>query len=134
MRTYSESALIVFFATMTLKGITAMRAQHSYLFHHPLMLERLRLPGCPSHVTRGRRHKALTPTLTALTEYIAGSRFAAEVGFPQRVICEDKSLFKAARPVWKPQKSFYFPTVCQSPFQYGQPANCRYIYFDNSVS
>ena len=98
--TYSDASLIVFYAVMTLKGITAMRAQQTYLFHHPLWLERCRLPGCPSHVTLGRRYKALTPTLEAFTEYIAASRFAEAAGFLQAVVYEDKSLFKAAGPVW----------------------------------
>ena len=77
-----------------------MRAQQTYLFHHPLMLERCRLRACPSHVTLGRRYKALTPKLQAFTEYIAASRFAKEAGFLQEVVYEDKSLFKAAGPVW----------------------------------
>ncbi|RKU15579.1 hypothetical protein C6501_06705 [Candidatus Poribacteria bacterium] len=53
--TYPDASLIVFFAVMALKGITAMRAQQDYLFYHPLWLERCRLPRCPSHVTLGRR-------------------------------------------------------------------------------
>lgn len=98
--TYSDASLIVFYTVMTLKGITAMRAQQDYLFHHPLYLQRCRLPACPSHVTLGRRYKALTPKLNAFTEYVATSRFAREAGFLQQVVYEDKSLFKAAGPVW----------------------------------
>ena len=99
-QTYSEAALIVFYATMTLKGVTAMRAQHNWLFHHPVMLERFQLPRCPSHVTLGRRYKALLPQLNAFTEYIAASSVAKTTGFLQEVVYEDKSLFKAAGPVW----------------------------------
>ncbi len=99
-QTYTDASLIVFYAVMTLKGITAMRAQQDYLFHHPLMLERCRLPACPSHVTLGRRYKALTPKLQTFTEYVATSRFAEAAGFLQEVVYEDKSLFKAAGPVW----------------------------------
>ena len=95
-QTYSEAALIVFYATMTLKGITAMRAQHNWLFHHPVMLERFQLPRCPSHVTLGQRYKALLPQLNAFTEYIAASSFARAAGFLQEVVYEDKSLFKVA--------------------------------------
>ena len=98
--TYADASLIVFYTIMALKGITAMRAQQDYLFHHPLWLQRCRLPACPSHVTLGRRYKALTPKLKAFTEYIAASRFAREAGFLQEVVYEDKSLFKAAGPVW----------------------------------
>lgn len=98
--TYSDAALIVFYTVMTLKGITAMRAQHTYLFHHPLLLERCQLPACPSHVTLGRRYKALTPKLQAFTEYVATSDFAKHAGVLQQVVYEDKSLFKASGPVW----------------------------------
>lgn len=77
-----------------------MRAQQDYLFHHPLWLERCRLPRCPSHVTLGRRYKALTPTLEAFTEYVAAWHLAHGGYFRQEVVYEDKSLFKAAGPVW----------------------------------
>ena len=99
-QTYPDASLIVFYAVMTLKGIPAMRAQQDYLFHHPLWLERCRLPACPSHVTLGRRYKALTPTLEAFTEYVATWSIATGGHFPQEVVYEDKSLFKAAGPVW----------------------------------
>ena len=99
-QTYADASLIVFYATMTLKGIPAMRAQHNWLFHHPVMLERFRLPRCPSHVTLGRRYNALLPQLNAFTEYIAASSVARAAGFLQEVVYEDKSLFKAAGPVW----------------------------------
>ena len=46
--TYPDASLMVFYTVMTLKGITAMRAQHAYLFHHPLLLERCRLPASVS--------------------------------------------------------------------------------------
>ena len=99
-QTYPDASLIVFYTVMALKGITAMRAQQTYLFHHPLMLERCQLPACPSHVTLGRRYKALTPKLQTFTEYVATSSFAKAAGFLQEVVYEDKSLFKAAGPVW----------------------------------
>ena len=99
-QTYADASLIVFYAVMTLKGITAMRAHQAYLFHHPLYLQRCQLPACPTHVTLGRRYKALMPKLKAFTEYIATSPFAREAGFLQEVVYEDKSLFKAAGPVW----------------------------------
>ena len=98
--TYSDASLIVFYTVMTLKGITAMRAQQDYLFHHPLWLARCRLPACPSHVTLGRRYKTLTPKLQAFTQYIAASQFAIAAEFLQQVVYEDKSLFTAAGPVW----------------------------------
>ena len=98
--TYPEASLIVFYAVMTLKGITAMRAQQAYLFHHPLWLKRCQLPKCPSHVTLGRRYKALAPVLEAFTAYVAAWHISNGGYFLQEVVYEDKSLFKAAGPVW----------------------------------
>lgn len=51
-------------------------------------------------MTLGRRYKALTPKLQAFTEYVATSSFTKAAGFLQEVVYEDKSLFKAAGPVW----------------------------------
>lgn len=99
-KTYRDASLIVVYAVMTLKGITAMRAQPDYLFHHPLLLERCRLPACPCHDTLGRRYKALTPTLEAFTEYVATRSIATGGYFRQEVVYEDKSLLTAAGPVW----------------------------------
>ena len=95
--TYPEASLIVFYAVMTLKGITSMRAQQAYLFHHPLWLKRCQLPKCPSHVTLGRRYKALAPVLEAFTAYVAAWHISNGGYFLQEVVYEDKSLFKSRR-------------------------------------
>ena len=76
-----------------------MRAQLTYLFHHPLWLERCQLQACPSHVKLDRRYKALISELKTFTEYITASPFAREAGLLQEVVYK-KSLFKAAGPVW----------------------------------
>ena len=78
--TYSDASLIVFYAVMTLKGITTMRAQQHYLFHHPLLLEKCRLPACPSHVTLGRRYKTLLMNVRC--------------GLPTRNITHIKTVFR----------------------------------------
>ena len=51
-------------------------------------------------MTLGRRYKALTPTLEAFTEYVAASQRTHGRYFRQEVVYEEKSLFKAAGPVW----------------------------------
>ena len=53
-KTYSDAALIVFYAMMTLKQINTARGQHRWLYTHPLMLETLRLWVCPSRSTLSR--------------------------------------------------------------------------------
>ncbi len=97
---YSDAALVVFYAAMTLKEINLIRAQHRWLYTHPIMLEKLRLESCPSHATLARRYKALLPLLTEFCEFIADSAVANGYGFSYAVAYEDKSLFKAQGPVW----------------------------------
>lgn len=79
-----------------IKGITAMRAQHRWLLHHPLMLQRCRwFPACPSHVTLCRRYQAFGLRLQAFSGFVATPPATQRLGFHAGVVYEDKSLFKA---------------------------------------
>ena len=103
-KTYSDVSLVVFYATMTLKQINTTRT-------HPLMLETLRLPYCPSRSTLARRYKALLPYLSEFCEFIAEWSVSNGYGFSHAVAYEDKSLFKARGPVWhnKDRAKSYIP-------------------------
>ena len=70
-KTYSDAALVVFYAVMTLKQINTTRGQHRWLYTHPILLETLRLPCCPSRSTLTRRYKVLLPLLSEFCEFIA---------------------------------------------------------------
>ena len=110
-KTYSDVSLVVFYATMTLKQINTTRAQHRWLYTHPLMLETLRLPYCPSRSTLARRYKALLPYLSEFCEFIAEWSVSNGYGFSHAVAYEDKSLFKSRGPVWhnKDRAKNYIP-------------------------
>jgi hypothetical protein len=110
-KTYSDVSLVVFYATMTLKQINTTRAQHRWLYTHPLMLETLRLPYCPSRSTLARRYKALLPYLSEFCEFIAEWSVSNGYGFPHALVYEDKSLFKARGRVWhnKDRAKNYIP-------------------------
>ena len=99
-KTYSDAALLVFYAMMTLKQIHTTRGHHRYLYTHPLMLETLRLPFCPSRSTLGRRYKAMFPLLGEFSEFIADWAVLMGYGFSHTLAYEDKSLFKACGRVW----------------------------------
>lgn len=99
-KTYADAALIVFYAMMTLKQIHTIRGQHRWLYTHPLMLETLRLPFCPSRSTLARRYKVLFPLLSEFCEFIADWAVSQGYGFSHTLVYEDKSLFKARGPVW----------------------------------
>ena len=110
-KTYSDVSLVVFYATMTLKQINTTRAQHRWLYTHPLMLETLRLPFCPSRSTLARRYKALLPYLSEFCEFIAEWSVSNGYGFSHALAYEDKSLFKARGRVWhnKDRAKNYIP-------------------------
>ena len=99
-KTYSDAALIVFYAMMTLKQINTIRGQHRWLYTHPLMFETLRLPVCPSRLTLARRYKELFPLLSEFCEFIADWAVSQGYGFSHTLVYEDKSLFKARGPIW----------------------------------
>ena len=99
-KTYSDTSLIVFYAVMTLKQINTTRAQHRWLYTHPMMLETLRLPFCPSRSTLARRYKTLLPLLSEFCEFISDWVVSNGYGFSHTLAYEDKSLFKARGPVW----------------------------------
>ena len=99
-RRYTDASLLVFYAAMALKGITALPAQHRWLVQHPLMRARCCLPTCPSHVTLSCRYAALGPLLRDFTEFIARRPATVALGFCAEVVYTDKSLFTACGPVW----------------------------------
>ena len=99
-KTYSDASLLVFYAIMTLTQIHVLRRQHDDLYTRPLLLETLRLPGCPSRLTLTRRYKALSVCVGEFCEFIADSRVSNGYGFPHALAYEYKSLFKARGPVW----------------------------------
>ena len=99
-KTYSDAALIVFYAMITLKEINTIRGHHRWLYTHPLMLETLGLRFCPSRSTLGRRYKVLLPVLSEFSEFIADWAVSHGYSFSHTLVYEDKSLFKARGPIW----------------------------------
>lgn len=97
---YTDQVLIVFFTMMSIRRITAFKAQQRWLMQHlhealPLGFEQI-----PHRITLARRYQTLTPTLQAFIAFVG--RWAETLGleFDSRVLIEDASLFKACGPVW----------------------------------
>ena len=100
-KTYSDACLVVFYAVMTLKQINTTRAQHRWLYAHPILLETLGLPCCPSRPPLARRYKVLGSLLVEFCEFrVPDWAVSNEYGFSHVIAYEDKSLFKAHGPVW----------------------------------
>lgn len=97
---YKDQVLIVFFTMMSIRRITAFKAQHRWLMQHlhealPLGFEQI-----PHRITLSRRYKTLYPTVQAFIAFVGRWAEVLHPGFDRHVLIEDASLFKACGPVW----------------------------------
>lgn len=97
---YADQVLTVFFTMMSIRRITAFKAQHRWLMHHLHMAIALGFEQIPVRTTLSRRYKALYPILQAFIVFVGRWAEALHPEFNSRVLIEDASLFKADGPVW----------------------------------
>jgi len=97
---YADQILIVFFTMMSIRRITAFKAQHRWLLHHLHEAIVLGFEQIPHRITLSRRYKALYPILQAFIAFVGRWAEALHPEFDSRVLIEDASLFKAHGPVW----------------------------------
>jgi hypothetical protein len=97
---YADQILIVFFTMMSIRRITAFKAQHRWLLHHLHEAIVLGFEQIPHRITLSRRYKALYPILQTFIAFVGRWAEALHPEFDSRVLIEDASLFKAHGPVW----------------------------------
>lgn len=97
---YADQVLIVFFTMMSIRRITAFKAQHRWLMSHLHIAIALGFEQIPVRTTLSRRYKSLYPILQAFIAYVGCWAEALHPQFDRRVLIEDASLFKADGPVW----------------------------------
>lgn len=97
---YADQVLIVFFTMMSIRRITAFKAQHRWLMRHLHVAIPLGFEQIPHRVTLSRRYKTLYPTVQAFIAFVGRWAEALHPEFDSRVLIEDASLFKAHGPVW----------------------------------
>ena len=97
---YADQILIVFFSMMSIRRITAFKAQHRWLLHHLHEAIVLGFEQIPHRITLSRRYKALYPILRAFIAFVGGWAENLHPKLDSRVLIEDASLFKAHGPVW----------------------------------
>jgi hypothetical protein len=97
---YADQVLIVFFTMMSIRRITAFKAQHRWLLRHLHIAIALGFEQIPVRTTLSRRYKTLYPILQAFIAFVGRWAEALHPQFDSRVLIEDASLFKAAGPVW----------------------------------
>ena len=97
---YRDQVLIVFFTMMSIRRITAFKAQQRWLLQHLHEALALGFEQIPHRITLARRYQTLAPTVQAFMAFVG--RWAETLGleFDSRVLIEDASLFKACGPVW----------------------------------
>jgi hypothetical protein len=100
LHTFENRSLILFFMLMQFRRITAFKSQQRWLRNHPEMVEFLGLESAPSRWTLSRRYKQLAAVVTAFAAFVAEQAAALDEQFQPAHLVEDKSLFKAAGPVW----------------------------------
>lgn len=98
--TYEDQVLIVFFTMMSIRRITAFKAQHRWLLNHLHFAIGLGFAHIPHRITLSRRYKTLYPILQAFIAFVGRWAEALHPQFDSRVLIEDASLFKADGPVW----------------------------------
>jgi hypothetical protein len=97
---YADQVLIVFFTMMSIRRITAFKAQHRWLMCHLDIAIGLGFEHIPHRITLARRYKALYPVLQAFIAFVGRWAEVLHPAFDHRVLIEDASLFKAHGPVW----------------------------------
>jgi hypothetical protein len=97
---YTDRVLIVFFTMMSVRRITAFKAQQRWLMHHLHLTLELGFEQIPVRTTLSRRYQALYPILQAFIAFVSRWAEALHPQFDSRILIEDASLFKADGPVW----------------------------------
>ena len=97
---YEDQVLIVFFTMMSIRRITAFKAQHRWLMQHLHVAIALGFEQIPQRSTLSRRYKTRYPILQAFIAFVGHWAETIHPTFSSRVLVEDASLFKACGPVW----------------------------------
>lgn len=97
---YAHKLLIVFFLLMQQRRIFAFKAQHRWLDRYPDLRAQLGFTALPARTTRSRRYKALYGIIQAFVAFSGADAAALDEPLTHDDVYTDKSLFKAAGPVW----------------------------------
>jgi len=97
---YQHKGLIVFFIMMQYRRIHKFKTQWRWLNKHPGLCEQLGFERVPDRTTLSRRYKALYPIVCAFVAFLGQYAEELDECLRSHILYEDKSLFKAAGPVW----------------------------------
>ena len=100
LQTFTDWTLILFFMLMQFRCTTAFKAQHRWLKADCARLALFGWSRVPDRSTLSRRYKKLSDVLNAFICYVGQAAVSLDERFANTDLVEDKSLFKAAGPVW----------------------------------
>ena len=100
LQTFTDWSLILFFMLMQFRRIKAFKAQHRWLATDNSRLAMFGWSRVPDRSTLSRRYKQLSGVLTAFVHFTGQATVDLDERFANNDLVEDKSLFKAAGPVW----------------------------------
>ena len=100
LHTFTDWSLILFFMLMQFRRIKAFKAQHRWLETDNSRLALFGWSRVPDRSTLSRRYKQLSDVLTAFVHFTGQATVDLDERFANSDLVEDKSLFKAAGPVW----------------------------------
>lgn len=85
---------------MQFRRIYEYKAQHRWLEAHPEIRVSLNFETVPHRTTLSRQYKKLGEVVTEFTAFVGDQVADLDEAFANNHLVEDKSLFKAAGPVW----------------------------------
>lgn len=98
--TYDNQRMVVLFVFFQFRRIWHFKAQHRWLEKHPEIVKWLGWERVPHRTTLSRRYKQSYTVVQAFVQFIGQDAAALDTRLRPSHLVEDKSLFKAAGPVW----------------------------------
>ena len=104
--TYKYREMIVFFMIMQFRRTYQFKSQHDWLVAHPEMQQLLRFESVPHRTTLSRQFKKLGDIISDFVAFVGDEVSDLDEAFANNHLAEDKSLFKAAGPVWHQSEQY----------------------------
>lgn len=100
LKTFSDLSLHLFFMLMQFRQITGFKAQNAWLNVDAARFQEFGWEKAPDRTTLSRRYKQLGHVIPAFVAFVGQAAVDVDERFANNNLVEDKSLFKAAGPVW----------------------------------
>lgn len=100
LKTFCDRSLLLFFMLMQFRRIVGFKTQHAWLTVSPDRYQQFGWSKAPDRTTLSRRYKEMSRLLAHFVAFVGQAATDLDASFANHELVEDKSLFKAAGPVW----------------------------------